>query len=276
MNGVQTIQETARYSDNLLNSFANFNSVHSWNIVSGGANVGTIQNRITQIYSGNRAIEVPFIGTGEAIFNAGSTQMEKTIPKEGVHLLSYRFYKDDADAEITVKIQCYVNGVLFPENTLEQTLSTANGFVEGQWNTFYQELNLTNGEVLDFAFSVQSDTTGVNLYIDGFKLEFNDRGLSIPSVYSEAPLETIDNTIVISVPIITSGSSVVLDFTLPNSKLDTDYVVIKYPEEIIDNGLSIGFPVLISDGNGKFVVSNLSGADSTAITDGIFNFKVVR
>jgi len=276
MNGVQTIQETARYSDNLLNSFANFNSVFSWNIVSGGANVGTILNSSTEKYAGLYAIKVPFIGTSEAVFNSGSSQMEKLIFKGGIHLLSYRFYKDDVDAEIIVKVQCYVNGILFTENTLEQTLSTTNGFVDGQWNTFYQEITLADSDVVDFAFSVQSDTTACNLYIDGLKLEKNDRGLSIPSVYSEVPIEVIEQENEITIPIITAGSSYVVTFDLQGATLTDSYVSMKYPTDLITQNLLVGFPTITANDVGKFIVFNPTGSSSTAITDGIFNFKVVR
>jgi len=186
MNGVQITQETARYSDNLLNSFSNFNSPHTWNVLSGGSNVGVIENSTTENYAGLRSIKIPFINTGECIFNAGGSEMEVNIPKDGVHLLSYRLYKEDLDAEITLKVQMYVDGNLFPENEIIQTLSTANGFVEEEWNTFYQEVTLGGDQVVDFAFSVQSNSAGKILYIDGLKLEFDDRNLNIPSIYSEA------------------------------------------------------------------------------------------
>lgn len=186
MNGVQITQETARYSDNLLNTFCNFNTPHTWNKVSGGANVGVIENSISQTYSGKRAIKLTFVNTGECIFNAGGFQMQTNITSSGVYLLSYRFAKDNTPSEVIAKVQIYINGTLFPNNEIIQTLSTENGFVDFQWNTFYQEISLNDGDIVDFAFSVQCDTTGVDFYIDGLKLELNDRNLNVPSIYSEA------------------------------------------------------------------------------------------
>lgn len=186
MNGVQITQETARYSDNLLNSFCNFNSVFVWNKVSGGSNVGIIENSTQNKYAGSRALKVIFLNTGECIFNAGGSQMQQTITKTGLHLLSCRFYKENVNTEVILKLQMYVNGNLLPQNEIQQSLSSTFGFVDSQWNTFYQEVNLVAGDVVDFAFSVQADTAGFNLYIDGLKLELNDRNLNIPSVYSEA------------------------------------------------------------------------------------------
>ena len=276
MNGVQITQETARYSDNLLNSFCNFNSVHSWNKVSGGANVGTIENSTQDKYAGKSAIKVTFVNTGECIFNAGDSQMRTNIPSSGVYLLSYRFYKDDAEAQIVVKIQMYVNGGLSVNNTFEQTLNTANGFVNGQWNTFFQEVSLNDSDVVDFAFSVQCETTGVNLYIDGLKLEKNDRNLNVPSVYSEVPIEVVEQENTLLIPIINAGSSYIVTFVLPNAKLGTDYIVMKYPNSLITQGLLVGTPTLTADGIGKFIIFNPTGSNSTAINDAIFNFKVVK
>lgn len=186
MNGVQVTQETARYSDNLLNTFSNFDTVHTWNKVSGGSNTGVIKNSDIEKYAGISSIQIPFIGTGECIFNAGGSQMQKLITKGGFHLLSYRLFKGDQNVNVTLKIQMYIDGVLLPQNEIIQTLSESNGFVIEQWNTFYQIVNIGGNQVVDFAFSVQSDTSGEVLYIDGLKLELNDRNLNIPSVYSEA------------------------------------------------------------------------------------------
>lgn len=276
MNGVQITQETARYSDNLLNSFCNFNSVHSWNKVSGGSNLGSVLNSSTEKYAGLFAIKVPFVGTSDAVFNAGGSQMQKLIFKGGLHLLSYRLFKDNTDAEIVVKIQMYVNGGLSVNTTFEQTLNTANGFVNGQWNTFFQEVSLNDSDVVDFAFSVQSNTTGVNLYIDGLKLEKNDRNLNVPSVYSEVPIEVIEEENTITIPAILVGGSVVVNFTLSGAKLTDDYVVMKYPSSIINEGLLVGTPTLTADGVGKFFIFNPTLVVSPIINDAVFKFKVVK
>lgn len=276
MNGVQITQETARYSDNLLNSFCNFNSVHSWNKVSGGSNVGIIENSTQNKYAGLRAIKIPFIGTSECIFNAGGSQMQQTITKSGLHLLSCRFYKENVNTEVILKLQMYVNGNLLPQNEIEQSLSSAFGFVDSQWNTFYQEVNLEVGDVVDFAFSVQADTVGFNLYIDGLKLEKNDRNLNVPSVYSEVPIEVVEQENTLLIPIINAGSSYIVTFVLPNAKLGTDYIVMKYPNSLITQGLLVGTPTLTADGVGKFIIFNPTGSNSTAINDAIFKFKVVK
>lgn len=276
MNGVQITQETARYSDNLLNSFCTFNSVHSWNKVSGGANVGKIENSTQDKYAGKSAIKVTFVNTGECIFNAGGSQMQTNITSSEVYLLSYRFAKDNTPSEVIVKIQMYVNGNLFPQNEIIQTLSAENGFVNGQWNTFFQEVSLNDSDVVDFAFSVQSDTVGVNLYIDGLKLEKNDRNLNVPSVYSEVPIEVVEQENTLLIPIINAGSSYIVTFDLQGATLTDSYVSMKYPNSLITQGLLVGTPIITADGIGKFIIFNPTGSNSTAINDAIFKFKVVK
>ena len=276
MNGVQIAQETARYSDNLLSVFCDFNEEFIWNKVSGVSNTGVIENNSQERYGGERSIKIPFINTGECIFNAGGIQMKRATLKAGLYLLSYRFFKDNNDAEIVVKVQMYVDGTLFPQNEIIQTLSTDNGFVNGEWNTFYQEITLTGLSNVDFAFSVQSNITGVNLYIDGLKLEINDRNLNVPSIYSQSIVPTAEGEFNITIPAILVGGSVVVEFVLPNAKLGTDYIVMKYPNSLITQGLLVGTPTLTADGIGKFIIFNPTGSNSTAINDAIFKFKVVK
>lgn len=272
-----TNTETARYSDNLLNSFCNFNTVHSWNIVSGAEFVSPILNSSLKKYAGNSAINIPFIGSGETIFNAGGEQMLKGINKDGVYLLSYRLFKSNDTSSINLKVQVYVNDVLFPVNTLEQTLHTDEGFVDGEWNTYFQQLELVNGDVLDFAFSVESDETGVNLFIDGLKLELNDRNLNVPSVYSEVPLEEIVEENFITIPTIVDGGFYKTSFTLQGAKTNPkDYIVMTYPDELLDLNLSVSLPSITSDGNGEFIITNNSGVDASPTALGNYKFKVLR
>lgn len=270
-------QEVAKASNNVLNEFANFNQVFAWNISDGVGNA-TIINNVggRQSYYGLGAVSVYFTGTSPITFDAGDTSMRRVIQRDGNYILSYAFNKSDENSDINFTVNLYVNGVLTSQNTISQNLYFSSGFTDNQWNVYFQNVALEYGDVIDFSFTAQSDTTACYLYFDRLKLELDDRGNGFPTIYTEAPLDVIEEENTITIPEIAHNETYIVTASLTGCKLVGDYVMMKYPSELNDLGLVVGYPSVYSDNVVKFAIHNQSGAPVTPTEDGIYNFKVVR
>jgi len=177
-------QYTAEYAENLLPYFMTFNDYFVWNIVSGGANA-VVEDNIVNTFDGARSMLLTFTGSSDVVFNSGGTQTDTTITKDGNYILSYRFFKDDNDADCNFQVQVYVNGILLAYNVFTQNLYDSSGFVNENWNCYFQNLQLEAGDVVSFGFLANCDTIGTKLSVDGFKLEFVDKQQSFPSIYTQ-------------------------------------------------------------------------------------------
>lgn len=269
-------QEIAKANNNVLNEFCNFNSVYVWNKTDGGSNA-TILNNVggRRSYFGLGSVSINFTGTNEVSFNAFSN-MQRTIQRTGNYLLSYAFDKTDISSNIDFTIELYVNEVLQPNNTITQNLYSSNGFVDNQWNSYFQNVYLEYGDVIDFAFKAQSDTTSCSLYFDRLKLEIDDKGNGIPTIYTEAPLTVFQEENTITVGEIANNETIIISATLTGCKLTDDYIEMKYPSELNNLGLIVGYPSVYSDGIVKFAIHNPTASPITPTEDSVYYFKVTR
>lgn len=270
-------QEVAKASNNVLNEFANFNQVFAWNISDGVGNAVVINNvGGRQSYYGLGAVSVYFTGTSPVTFDAGGTSMQRVVQRTGNYILSYAFNKTDENSDINFTVNLYVNGVLTSQNTISQNLYFSSGFTDNQWNVYFQNVALEYGDVIDFSFTAQSDTTDCYVYFDRLKLEIDDRGNGFPTIYTEAPLDVIEEENTLTIPEIAHNETYIVTASLTGCKLVGDYVMMKYPSELNDLGLVVGYPSVYSDNVVKFAIHNQSGSAVTPTADGIYNFKVVR
>lgn len=277
--GAICTQEVAKTNNNLLNEFCNFNEVFSWNKISGGSNANITNDVLgRQAYKGLGCIKIDYTGTSEVYFDAGGTQMRKVIQKTDAFILSYAFRKSDPSADIIFTIEMYVNSSLYAQNTITQDLYNTSGFVEGQWNCFFQNFNFTYSDVIDFKFKTQSDTTGVQLYFDRFSLETDDRSNGFPTIYSEAPLTVIEEENTITVADILSGETVTVTASLTGAKINDSrrYVIMDAPPELTALGLLISVPVVSADNVVKFNILNPTGSTVSLTPDSVYNLKIVR
>jgi len=173
------------YSENLLPDM-------SGNIsISSGTNTTQAYNSLIN-FDKNNSIKTTFVVNGDtdrATFSVDG--YTTTIKNTGSHILSYRFLKTSNDPDITFWVQMFVNGILTADTTIETNLNT--DIVVNKWFCFAQSFNLNTNDVITFKFQAVSDVVSSVLYIDGFKLEYDDRNLGTPSIYSR-PLEDV-NTI---------------------------------------------------------------------------------
>jgi hypothetical protein len=167
----------SEYSENLLPILdGNLN-------ISSGTNI-SVSYDSNLYFDNNKCIKNTFIVGGDtdrATYNIDG--YTTTIKNTGRHILSYRFLKPSIDPEITFWVQMFVNGILTAETTIENTLDT-NTLV-GNWVCFSQSFNLNEDDVITFKFQSVSDVIGSVLYFDALKLEYDDRNLGTPSIYSK-------------------------------------------------------------------------------------------
>jgi hypothetical protein len=257
-NAVLWNDRTPQYCKNLVNKFLQFNDNFSYNTVSGG-DEGVASNNQERAYEGDKSLLVTFTGTGEFKFNSGGTETQIEIPKDGQYLFSYAFWKDNNDATIDVGLQFYVNGVASPDNLLEQSLHSDNGFVNGQWNTYYQFLSLNEGDLITLDWTVQTDDfSGTKLYMDGLMYNLNDRNLTIPPIYQKPEPTIIEVEAVIDLGSIASNSSIEYEVIM-QGVIVTDFITIAYPIQLIDLGLCVAVPTVSEPNKIKFLVHNHSG-----------------
>ena len=272
-------QEIAKLSNNVLNEFCNFNKLHTWNKTAGGSNANITNDVLgRRSYFGLGCVKIDFIGTSQVSFNAGGDQMNRVIQRTGNYVLSYAFNKTDISSDIVFTVEVYVNDTLYSETTITQDLYNTSGFVDNQWNVYFQNLTLEYGDTIDFAFKAQSDTTYCQLYFDRLKLELDDKGNGIPTIYTEAPLDVIEEENTIDVGNIPAGDTVTVTASLTGARVsesDKRNVVMTYPNQIIDEGLVVGVPLVTADDVVKFTIFNPTGS-GVDLDEGVFNFKIVR
>lgn len=279
-NGVICTNEVAKASNNILPEFCNFNDVFSWNKTSGGSNANIINNiGGRRSYYGIGAVEIEFIGTAEVAFNSGGTQTNTVIQRDGRYLLSYAFDKTDVSSDITYTVNVYVNGTLFAQNTIVQNLYNTSGFEDGLWNCYFQSFDLEYGDVVSFGFIAQSDTIGSKVYLDRFKLEIDDRGSGLPTIYTEAPLAVIEEENTITVGLIPTLETVTINASITGAKIADStrrYVLMVYPLELITLGLVVSEVTLTADNVAKFTILNPTSGDITPTPSSIYNLKIIR
>jgi len=176
--------ERAVYSENLLPVFCNFNEPFSYNIESGSA---FIENASERVYSGQRAMRVIVGSTDAIVWNSGGNETKFTIPYTGLYIFAIRVFipTDFSASENLFALRYFLNDLESPP--FEITLTTANGFTFGQWNTVSQVAQLTQGDEVEFEFKVVSNTIGCKLFFDGFKVEISDKlQQGTPSIFSPA------------------------------------------------------------------------------------------
>jgi len=160
-----------------------------------GANL-VVSYDTNRVFEGDKSIKVTFITPFGDVDRAAFiiNDYNTIIKKSGQYILSYRFYRDDNDVDDVDTyffVKVFVNGILYSFNTFENDLRTVSGFDTSGWNTYCQSINVTEDDVILLQFEAYSNGNSTMLYFDGLKLEYDDRFLGTPSIYSKP----LDNSI---------------------------------------------------------------------------------
>lgn len=270
--------------NNLFSETHNFNRVEDWFKSSGGTNATVLVSPLGRYsYSGIGALKIDFLGTSTVTFNigtsnitSGSTKLAKVIQKDGNYIISYAFYKSSASATVSFILDVFVDGILAESRKIQHILHSSNGFVDNRWNIYYQNFQLSYGNVIDFQFRAQSNETGMYICFDRFSLEIDDKGASAPTLYSEARLDDIYQENMFTGFTLASGESITFTHSLIGARVNyDDFPLIKYPNEFINKGLFVSMPLITSDDVVKTIVHNVSGSSQT-VSDGVIKYKLNR
>jgi len=270
-----TQQETPKYSENLFPLFTAFNEPYTgWNIMSG---VGAVANSDVEKYKGNYSLRVI---TNEAdtvlVFDSANNGFEFIAPKTGTYIFSVKvFIPSDYDTnDVYGVFDTYVNGSGIGDYQFEFS-NQASSFEHDKWNNFFQIIQLTEGDEYNLSFKFYADAIGCRAYLDGFKIELDDRNLVLPSRYT-FPLNTIIESLVdVTIPEILTGETAFVSATLTGA-LVGDYIQMIIPTDLASVELSVSYPMVTATNTIRLAFTNNSGSTISEIADASFKFKIVR
>jgi|JI10StandDraft_1071094.scaffolds.fasta_scaffold84000_4 hypothetical protein len=173
-----------RIRPNLLNEFSEFETPHTWNVVSSTGGITATTSNLMP-YDGTNSIKINVVSDGvatkEAVISASSTQMQTTVTKTGDYAISLMLGLDSTQTFV-FGLEVWINGI---KTEFKSTFTSDMSLRLGQ-NPLSQTLSLELGDIVDFKFAIESKYSR-NLYIDGFKLELIDDNIYLPSAYSVTP-----------------------------------------------------------------------------------------
>lgn len=272
---VITNQETPKYSENLFPKFTAFNEPYTgWNIMSG---VGAVANSAIEKYKGNYSLRVI---TNQAdtvlVFNSANDGFKFVAPKTGSYIFSVKvFIPIDYDSnEVYGIFDTYINGSGIGDYQFEFS-NQASNFEHDKWNNFTQIVQLTEGDEYNLSFKFYADAIGCRAFLDGFKIELDNRNLAIPSRYT-FPLDTvIENSVLVTIPEVLNNNTEFVNVTLTGA-LVSDFVQMVLPTALSGIELTVSYPIVTATNTIKLGFTNNSGATIATITDASFKFKIVR
>ena len=186
---VRIQQCRAEYSENLLPIMED----RTLTITSGMAN-GAVNYNTNFHFDEGSSIKMDITSSGVNKFiNFNLSDYSVTAPKTANYIFSYRLKKVNPTDSIDFAVEIFVNGILSTDTTYDNNLSVNGYWTNLHWNTFAQSISLNAGDVLTFRFIMNTDLLITSLYLDGLKLELDDRFLGVPSIYSK-PLVTESET----------------------------------------------------------------------------------
>ena len=184
---VQIQQCRAEYSENILPIMEDRTLI----ITSGMAN-GAVNYNTNFHFDEGSSIKMDITSSGlNKFINFNLSDFIVTAPKTANYIFSYRLKKVNPTDSIDFAVEIFVNGILSTDTTYDNNLAVNGDWSNLHWNTFAQSISLNAGDVLTFRFIMNTDLLITSLYLDGLKLELDDRFLGIPSIYSKPKAKQI-------------------------------------------------------------------------------------
>jgi hypothetical protein len=233
---VRTLVESPKYSENVLNYFASFNESYTWTTTpTGGLGAISVINSPLLRYKGERGMLFAMNDDCESQVNSGDDSMQVNIEKSGNYILSGRLFSSLTYSSQIASFSFFVykNGIFATRfDVVMNSDPLFSQFEFGVHNTYFQNLILEAGDVLDFEFKVANNSGAFFQFgLDGLKLELDNRGLGFPSRYTEAEAEAeaeTTNSYTLDFPSVGSNSTEFLDVTFTGA-IEGDFVDIAVP-----------------------------------------------
>lgn len=165
------------YSDNLLNYESTFNNDITFTTTSGS---GIAQINDSNFFQGGKSLKVINYDNIPMTFGT-STDLGCIIEQTGSHIFSFRLLAESANGDgPSFIINVFRNGIIYHNLTaLYNEAVTYNN-----WMVFAQHLYFESGDVISFNFDFNPAFDNDMIWVDGLKLEFDDRNLGIPTAWS--------------------------------------------------------------------------------------------
>ena len=180
----QLIQnQEARASENIFNPFLTLNTPYTYTITD-GVGVAEISNTDEFSLSGDGCLKIRFLTAGDNISFNADVQTNSVIRSTGIHYIQYAVYKNNPSADVNLTVSVYINDVFSSNRAIAQNIYNASGFVDGNWNIYYQSFNANEGDVISLSWSCDSDDETAIIYMDNFKLERANQNIFAPTFYT--------------------------------------------------------------------------------------------
>jgi len=184
------------YSENLFPVKALFDEALTVNLTEGLASFDFLDE---ESFAGGKSLFcfLQSYKTTNIAFNFGS-DIITTIKNTGNHIFSFRMLNANTTVEFfpafVIYAKVWVNGI--NTDDIEFHMVSDPTTYSKKWVSFCQSINLTKDDEVNFSFYIDADLSypfnNIGFYIDGLKLEYDDRFLGTPSMYSR-PLVPIEN-----------------------------------------------------------------------------------
>jgi len=268
------LAENLQLTDNIVPKLYDFDNDYTYPTVG----TGTAENIAGFAYSGERSLRINNLDAILSDFTVSLYTTPVVIEDSGYYNLSFYLQNGVFDSGDLIQLEIYKDAVLFQTWDLDPYDASVPSTVTN-WKRYGQTFNVSGGS-FDFTFKVimkanaLSSSADKTIYIDGFKIELNDKGLGLPSAYTEPKIITLQTTTAIDIPNIVDGTTATVTATLTGAIVG-DYIQMTYPPALITAGLEVGYPVVSDVDEVSFTVrNNTGGAVNPASAD--FNFKIVR
>lgn len=182
--GILLQDPIAKTSENILNPFLSFDELDfTYTFTSGVGNLEVSNSDEFQlgVLNGQR---IRALTTNSATFNAG-TRTNTTIKESGIHNIQFQAFKNDTEANIQMRLEVFVNGTLTAGRTIEVQMRASQGFVDNNWNNYYQSFSANQGDVVSLAWYFECSEVDCITYLTGYKLEKNNQSLLASTFYSK-------------------------------------------------------------------------------------------
>lgn len=185
------------YSENLLPIKSLFNEALMVNLTSGLASFAFSDD---YNFTSGKSLYcfMESYKTTDIAFNFGS-ELLTTIKNTGNHIFSFRLLNANTTVEFfpsfVIYVKVWVNGI--NTNDFECHMVSDPDTYSKKWVTFSQSMTFNDTDEVNFSFYIDADLSypfnNLGFYIDGLKLEYDDRFLGTPSIYSK-PLVSENST----------------------------------------------------------------------------------
>lgn len=180
---VQIQQCRAEYSENLLSANSVITDQSNVIKVSGSA-LSTAQKSTTNFFEKYQSIKVFNNSSATPLVFFAQNSFDFVTNNDGNYILSLRvLHKQVSAFDHKLKVNIFANGI--QANTLELSIADTQ---RNEWLTFAQSFNISSGVSIGMTFEFLVSPTDpaeeCELWIGGVKMEYDDRNLGLPSLYT--------------------------------------------------------------------------------------------